>query len=324
MDIIAMIFLKKIKINYQFKLFNDYLINNDFESAYQYVLDLSKKNKIDFFIFLKNIQNQLSQLSSDLFKKKIIWILSYDANDRSYLNEFLNYYLKKNANFNFKINNFTNILNEHLTNLNLKEQKNIINFDDFKAHSYLYQSLILFNSKEDILFLNSSAAFFETNMKKYFIYPNNTFCYFYIDRKPEDLYKKYKEVHGTSEGAYDELLNLNQKEYLPPNQNDLKYEIYENRTNINTHFKSWSDSNVISTFKGKLIDYSRFDNDKESVLLEILYHLKQYGLDINIHPEDIKGFVLSNQNNDLSNANPLSKSEQKFLKKNIDRYNPII
>ena len=38
-----MIFLKKIKINYQFKLFNDYLINNDFESAYQYVLDLSKK-----------------------------------------------------------------------------------------------------------------------------------------------------------------------------------------------------------------------------------------------------------------------------------------
>ena len=81
---------------------------------------------------------------------------------------------------------------------------------------------------------------------------------------------------------------------------------------------------MISTFKGKLIDYSRFDNDKESILLEILYHLKQYGLDINIQPEDIKEFVLSNQNNDLSNANPLSKSEQKKKKKNIDRYNPII
>lgn len=319
-----MIFLKKIKINYHYKLFNNYLLNNDFQGAYQLVMDLSKKNKTDFFIFLKNIHNQLSQLSSDLFKQKIIWIISYEGADRSYLNKFLNYYLKKNASFDFKINNFTDALNECLSNLNLEEEKYIINFNDFKAYSYLYQSLVLFNSTEELLILNSGAAFFETSTDKYFIYPNNTFCYFYIDRRPEDLFKKYKSIYKTSESAYDELLNLNQKEYLPSYQKNLKYEIYENRTNINTHFKSWSDSNVMSTFRGKIIDYERFDNDKENMLLEILYHLKQYGLEINIQPDDIKEFLSHHQNDEILTTSPLSRSEQKFLKKNIDRYNPTL
>ena len=84
-------FLKKIKLNYNYKLFNEYISNKDFNSAYQLISDQSEEDQNDF-LFLRNIQNQLPNFSSELIKNKIIWIISYDGNDTLYLNEFINYY----------------------------------------------------------------------------------------------------------------------------------------------------------------------------------------------------------------------------------------
>ena len=224
-------FLKKIKLNYNYKLFHNYISNKDFNSAYQLILDLSKEDQSDFFIFLRNIQNQLSNFSTELIKNKIIWIISYDSNDTLYLNEFINYYLSRNSNISFHIDNFVSALNKNLSELNLDDKTNEIKFNDFKLNSNFYQNLVLFSLRKDFLFLNSRAAFFETNNKSYFIYPNTTFCYFYISRSPESLFSKYKDVYGSAEGAYDELFNFNKKEILTSAHEGQRYQIYENRTN---------------------------------------------------------------------------------------------
>ena len=310
-------FLKKIKLNYNYKLFHNYISNKDFNSAYQLILDLSKEDQSDFFIFLRNIQNQLSNFSTELVKNKIIWIISYDSNDTSYLNEFINYYLSRNSNISFHIDNFVSVLNKNLSELNLDDKTNEIKFNDFKSNSNFYQNLVLFSLRKDFLFLNSRAAFFETNNNSYFIYPNTTFCYFYISRSPESLFSKYKDVYGSAECAYDELFNFNKKEILTSAHEDLRYQIYENRTNINTHFESWTDPNVISTYRGKILDYNKLFNEKEDILLEVLYHLKQFGLDMEINMKDIKNF-LETQNFNIPMQNSLSQNEKKFLNKNIN------
>ena len=310
-------FLKKIKLNYNYKLFHNYISNKDFNSAYQLILDLSKEDQSDFFIFLRNIQNQLSNFSTELVKNKIIWIISYDSNDTLYLNEFINYYLSRNSNISFHIDNFVSALNKNLSELNLDDKTNEIKFNDFKLNSNFYQNLVLFTLRKDFLFLNSRAAFFETNNNSYFIYPNTTFCYFYISRSPESLFSKYKDVYGSAEGAYDELFNFNKKEILTSAHEGQRYQIYENRTNINTHFESWTDPNVISTYRGKILDYNKLFNEKEDILLEVLYHLKQFGLDMEINIKDIKNF-LETQNFNLPIQNSLSQNEKKFLNKNIN------
>ena len=310
-------FLKKIKLNYNYKLFHNYISNKDFNSAYQLILDLSKEDQSDFFIFLRNIQNQLSNFSTELVKNKIIWIISYDSNDTLYLNEFINYYLSRNSNISFHIDNFVSALNKNLSKLNLDDKTNEIKFNDFKLNSNFYQNLVLFSLKKDFLFLNSRAAFFETNNNNYLIYPNTTFCYFYISRSPESLFSKYKDVYGSAEGAYDELFNFNKKEILTSAHEGLRYQIYENRTNINTHFESWTDPNVISTYRGKILDYNKLFNEKEDILLEVLYHLKQFGLDMEINIKDIKNF-LETQNFNIPMQNSLSQNEKKFLNKNIN------
>ena len=310
-------FLKKIKLNYNYKLFHNYISNKDFNSAYQLILDLSKEDQSDFFIFLRNIQNQLSNFSTELVKNKIIWIISYDSNDTLYLNEFINYYLSRNSNISFQVDNFVSALNKNLSELNLDDKTNEIKFNDFKLNSNFYQNLVLFSLRKDFLFLNSRAAFFETNNNSYFIYPNTTFCYFYISRSPESLFSKYKDVYGSAEGAYDELFNFNKKEILTSAHESQRYQIYENRTNINTHFESWTDPNVISTYRGKILDYNKLFNEKEDILLEVLYHLKQFGLDMEINIKDIKNF-LETQNFNLPMQNSLSQNEKKFLNKNIN------
>ena len=149
----------------------------------------------------------------------------------------------------------------------------------------------MFSLRKDFLFLNSRAALFETNNKNYFNYPNTTFCYFYIFRSPEALFLKYKDAYSSAEGAYDELFNFNKKEFLTPAHEGCKYHIYENRTNINTHFESWTDPNVISTYKGKILDYNKLLYEKEDILVEVLYHLKQFGLDLEININDVRNFL---------------------------------
>ena len=309
--------LKRIKLNYNLKLFQDYISSKNFNDAFNFIQDLNKKDKIDFFLLLKNSQELLTKLPQEFYQRKIIWTISYDLSDVSYINNFLNFYLSRNLNSSFTIDNFSNSLNQYFTNLDSKSQVKDIEFNDYLTQSNLYQNLLLFNSDKDFLFLNSCASFFETSQKNYFIHPNITFCYFYVIKRPESLLSKYKKKHDTSEAAYDELFNFREQQYLDEEQDKSNFKVYENRKNYNINVKSWTDENVVNTFKGKIISFDRLLNDTENTLLEILYHLKQYKLPVDINIDDIKSFILNYELNTTADGE-LSNNDKKFLQKNLD------
>lgn len=310
--------LNKIKLNYNLKLFQDYIKDQKFEEAFSLIQDVKKKNEINFFLLLRNSQKILNNLPSDFYNKKIVWTISYDLLDLSYINNFLDYYLSKNLNLSFSLENFAISLNKYFTNLDPKSQDKNIQFDDFITQSNFFQNLLLFDINKDYLFLNSCSSFFETSEKNFFIYPNITYCYFYIINRPEDLLLRYKNKYNSSEASYDELFNYNDKQFLSHHQENQIFKVYENRKNININVQSWTNENVINTYKGKIISYKRLLNDTEEVLLEILYHLKQYGMSLEINIDDVKQYI---SNNELNNKNDgvLSNKDLKFLNKNIDQ-----
>lgn len=310
--------LNKIKLNYNLKLFQDYIKDQKFEEACTLIQEIKKKDEINFFLLLRNSQNLINKLPSDFYKKKIIWTISYDLQDLSYINNFLDYYLSKNLNLTFSVENFANSLNQYFTNLNPKNQEKNIQFNDFITQSNFFQNLLLFESNKDYLFLSSCASFFETSKKNFFIYPNITFCYFYIINRPEDLLLRYKKIYNSTEASYDELFNYNDKQFLSHQQENQVFKVYENRKNINVNVKSWTDENVVNTYKGKIISYQRLLNETEEVLIEILYHLKQYGMPIEINIDDVKQFIIDNElNNKIDGL--MSNKDMKFLNKNLDQ-----
>ena len=309
-------FLKKIKSEYNTKLFNDYIINQKYDLAYQLVLDLKGKDQDNFFLFLKSIYNKFFDLPDNFYKKKIIWTLSYDLSDISFVNKFLNYYLFKNSKSTYESKNYTNTLSDYFTKNKISKDADEITFSDFLKYSSLYQNLLLFDSDKEFLFLDSCASFFENNQKVYFTNSNIVFCYFYIIANPEILYLRYKNIYKSSEASFNEMFNFSDQHFSNPKQK--KFKVYENRTNLNTNIKSWTDSNVMNTYKGKIISYQRLLNETEEVLIEILFHLKQYNYDIEINMDDIKNFISSNNIESVNNIQ-LSNNEKKFLNRNLDQ-----
>ena len=101
-------------------------------------------------------------------------------------------------------------------------------------------------------------------------------------------------------------------------QKNQIFKVYENRKNINVNIKSWTDENVINTFKGKIISYQKLLNNTEEVLVEILYHLKQYGMPVNVNIDDVKNFITDNELNNNTDG-VLSNKDAKFLNKNLDQ-----
>ena len=72
----------------------------------------------------------------------------------------------------------------------------------------------------------------------------------------------------------------------------------------------------MNTFKGKIISYDKLMNQTQDVLIEILYHLRQFGMIIDINIDDVKFYF----NNELNkNFCELSNNDKKFLDKNLDR-----
>lgn len=312
-----MTLLKNFKLNFNIKLFNDYIKNENYDSASDLLNKFRDKKPEDLYDLLSNCQQSLNTLPDNFYKKKLLWTVSYDLNDISYINNFLNFYFEKNSKFNFNFQNYANTLSKIFSNDLPNKFKNNIEFNEIINNSNLFQNYILFSSNYEYLLLNSCSAFFETNQKSYFTNPNITFCYIYIAPDPARLFYKYKQNYNSSEAAFDEIFNLGNRFYQNSNQSNNNLKVLENRTNLNTHVKSWTNSNVINTYKGKVISYEKLVHETEEVLIEIIYHLKQYGMNLEVNLDDIKYFISNNIiENDLSPE--LSKKERKFLDKNLD------
>lgn len=311
-------FFKNIRLNYNLKLFIDYIKNENFHLAANFLEDIKSKNINDLYFILKNTQNLFRDLPNDFYKKKIIWNLSYDLDDLLYINNFISFYLNKNLNKSFDIKNYASTLSNYFSKNKQNDFFDKITFENFTKNSTLFQNLALYSSNQEYLFLNSCASFFETNGGSYFINPNITYCFFYIVADPSDLFLRYKYNLNSVDAAFDQLFNFTGNYFLDSSQAENKMKVYENRTNLNINFKSWNDQNVLSTFKGKVITLKQLENETEETLIEIIYHLRQYGMNININLDDVKAYVSENKFNHKKKEE-LSNKEKKFMDKNLDQ-----
>ena len=203
----------------------------------------------------------------------------------------------------------------------INRSKNVpenITFQEIINLTNIFHNLILIPSDYDYFLLDSCAAFFEAENNKYFIYPNKTQCFFYVYRNPEELYLILKNQTQSRDAAFNDLFNFNQSLFLNEELFDAKHKVYENRTNWNTNVKSWTDDNVVSTFKGKIIRYDDLINQTEDTLIEVVYHLKQSGIDLDVNYSLINSYILENSIK-ADNFNKISNQEKKSIYKNIDQ-----
>ena len=309
--------LNKIKYNYNLKIIEDLFNENKYDEIEQNLKNF-KSNP-----YYANLVNSISNtyLSSNkhfsFFKKKFIWIASFDQNEIEPINKFLNFYLAKNLKSSFYLGEYKELISNTLSNTKGNEFQNIIDFESIVHNSFLLQNLALFDNDNEILFTNTNAAFFEAPKNKLLIYPQSTLCSLYVIRNPYKLYEKYKHHYGSSQEALNEISNSDVQNNV--NQK-LNYFLNENRQSWNINAQSWLNNNVQNTYRGRVVEYEKLISNPQDTLIEIVYHLKQSGLDLDINFDDIESYIA--QNHLLKEeifSEPLSNKEIKMVKNSLDQ-----
>lgn len=303
----------RIKLNYNIKLLDDGFQSQDYNEV-QKILESNKSSAIYANLVGYAIQKHLSQEAHfNFYRTKFIWLNSYDQRDLSYLENFLKFYFQNNQSATYSFGDYQDQISDALKEIKNIEIPQFIDFDHVVSNSFLYQLFLLLSSNKDYIFSNIRGAFFESSAKKFLIYPQTTLCYFHIYRNPYDLYFRYKKDFQNSQEALNEIANSNQFSQ----KKSLKYQIMENRQNWNTFTKSWTNKNVENTYRGKLIKYENLENAPKDTLTEIIYHLKQAGMSLDIDFDVIDKFI---QNNDMKkiNRDQISNQELKLVDNNFE------
>tara|TARA_B100000035_G_scaffold311863_1_gene322172 strand:- start:2112 stop:3074 length:963 start_codon:yes stop_codon:yes gene_type:complete len=309
-------FLNKIKFNYNIKLIDDYFLEKKYDEIYKHLVSLKKQPDL-FFKLLSYVSDKyLSHpIHHPFYKNKIVWVISYDLDDTNYVNKFLNFYFLENQKLEIIHDSFSKAFSDAIEELKIKDFPSELSFDDMVNKSHLYQNLVLLKNDKNI-FLSTCAAFFEARNNRFYIYPQNTLAYILILRNPFQIYTKYKKENNSSQEALNFLNGY--KENDLNKKNLFKYNLLENKESWNINSKSWLDENVLNTYRGKIFQYDDFYNNTEETLVEILFHLKQSGLDFEIDYDLISRFI-ENNIMEKSELIEVSKNEEKILKSHLDQ-----
>ena len=270
----------KIKLNYNIKLLDDLFLHKKYEQIATLLYDQSKNIYFNDLVYYLTNKYLSGNEHNNLFKKKLIWIVSYDLEDTLYINKFVDFYFNKINYKSFAIFDYKKLLLNLLKGSILKDL-NEINFELLINNSKFYQNLILMSQSHQNLFATTNSAFFEAPGNKLFAYPQSTACAFFILNNPYKLYQRYKLQNNSHQESLNELLNHDLEKNTSLIENG--YKISENRQDWNTHSKSWLDENVQNSFRGKTILTDNLEANTSDALLEILYHFKQSGIDIDIN-----------------------------------------
>ena len=303
----------RIKLNYNMKLLDDGFHSKDYDEVKK-ILQANKSSPIYQNLVSYSIEKYLSQQSHfKFYESKFIWLNSYDQRDMTYINSFLNFYFQSNQEASCSFGDYHEQISESLAEIKNIEIPQFIDFDHVVANSFLYQLLLLLSSNKKHIFSNIRGAFFESPQKKFLIYPQTSLCYIHVYRNPYDLYSRYKKDFENSQEALNEIANSNEVSQ----EKNLKYKITENRQNWNTFTKSWTNNNVENTYRGKLIKYENLETAPKDTLVEIIYHLKQAGMSLDIDFDLIDKFIEDNIPENIM-RDELSNNEVKQINSNLE------
>ena len=298
-------FIDKIKYKYIDNLFKKYFEQNNVKEIGKLLHGLSHEDIKKFSGVVSTNLNMIvnKEIYSSIFSKNLIWVNSFEKNDYDYISKFLNYILRQNNIKHSEPKNYHDYL------LELVEEYKIdnIDFKDLVDNSYLYQFLL---SKKDQQYkiINTSSAFFETNLKRYFTHYFFTKCFIYIVRNPIEIFrnrKKFNPNKSNIENMYG--LSKAQDDYIVRYNSSNELFVEENIQDWTTNVSSWSNGNVCSTFRGYILRYEDLLNDPEQMLSEVIGHLSQAGLNIELNYRLIKSFL---------DENPLLKEDKNITVSN--------
>lgn len=297
--------ISKIKLNYYNNLFQIYLKDNKKDDFINLCQKCFSTPDSIAELTIKYMQDAIEMADGEkIFNKNIVWINSYDISETKYINDFINYYIENN---NFALNTYSEFLSSQQ---NITNHFNQLTFEDFQKHSYYFQFLISNLNNSSTKFINSSAAFFETTEGKMFTHPRLTSCYIYIVRNPSDIFKRLlSRMDNRSDYALQKILNLDQK----PEKLNSNILIEEMQSDWGTNVSSWTNENVVNTFRGLIIKYEDLINDPYDIFASIIFHLNEAGLNIKLDYKKIENFIQNYQLEKQNYINDISSSSKKRL-----------
>ena len=305
--------INNIKAHYHNNFIADNLQKNNILEIKEYFKKINQKNSKEFIDLSKKYIYQLHQhQDADIFfDKSLIWLNSFDKSDLDGLKKFLNYYFVKTNYQNFVINSYAHFLDQIMNfyNQNIKS----VSFKDLLSLSSLYQYLITLNNAPNDVYIENTAAFFEYEGKNYMIQPQTTACYILMERNPIELYLRYKNLYG-KEYALNAICNLDKSHstYIT----DSQFELQENKQSWATNSKSWKDPNVLLSHRGLVVLMDELINDPMSIFSNIIAHMKESSINIELNYDVIQNFVNEHQN--LFQKSPsieISQNEKKILQR---------
>lgn len=304
--------LSNIKYQYNLKVLQDFISNQNYESFFNALKETQKDPKLQLRLLTASGIDAIKNHHKDIFSNKIIWINSYIAEDCTYTQKFLQYYLN-DENHSMSISQYEMMIIDKL-----KKISNIqsLNFNDFLNFSFLYQYLLLQENLEHDLFINNQLPFFSTPSELNFSKSTLTRCYFYVVDHPYHTYQQIKKDNQDDQNIARALfLNLDEKVQSDTYDN-VKIEI--NKKGWHSHFQSWTDPNVMNSLSGKIILKKELENNPFDTLSSVILHLIQNGYQVKIDYDKIQKFI---DQNPIS-YNPidlnLSQKEKKFLNHYIE------
>ena len=304
--------LSNIKYQYNLKVLQDFISNQNYESFFNALKETQKDPKLQLRLLTASGIDAIKNHHKDIFSNKIIWINSYLAEDSKYILKFLQYYMN-DENHSISISQYEMMIIDKL-----KKISNIqsLNFNDFLNFSFLYQYLLLQENLEHDLFINNQLPFFSTRSELNFSKSTLTRCYFYVVDHPYHTYQQIKKDNQDDQNIARALfLNLDEK-MQSDTYGNVKIEI--NKKGWHSHFQSWTDPNVMNSLSGKIILKKELENNPFDTLSSVILHLIQNGYQVKIDYDKIQKFIDQNPiSYNPINLN-LSQKEKKFLNHYIE------
>ena len=287
--------LSNIKKNYHLNFLDDQIKSKNYQQVEKHLQKIIQTGNPLIFELLEHVLSKTINNTEfeKLFKKKIVWVNSFDLEDVRYINSFLNYYFSK-ANTNFgQVQTYEVVLLNLLKNFSTNHR---IGFEDFVRNSAIYQFFILLHQTSPFVFLNTNAAFFEAPKNKQFTYSNFTQAYIYVYSNPLKILKRYVDGGLSKNDAIIQLCNLDKNFFehtIYGSKLDLATKV--NRQNWAVNFQSWTDNNVNLTFQGHIINNDDLFGSPEDMLIELLSHLNVSSIDFEINYKYVEEFIHHHQ-----------------------------
>jgi len=312
-------FIKNIKIRYLDNLIKKYIEISDFKEIHKILAPLFDKDKNQLSILLKsNLFKMLEdEKSSSLFSQNLIWVKSFNLKDTNIINDFLNFYFDNIEFGYFGPKNYADYSLDLLEELKMESD---ITFDELKNFSYVYQYFISQLNKDKYVILNSDLVFFESEIQRYFTHYYLSKCYFYIVKNPRLVFDDIKSLNPglDSQIALNLLLNRDEKNTFTYNKNKTHF-FENNKQGWGVNVSSWTNANVLSTFRGMAFKLEDIVNKPQEIFTDIIGHLIQHGVKIKLNYQVIDNFIELNSNKIRVNIEPkpLSNKELKLFKRDL-------